>query len=47
MNKIDAIAKEIITRIVSELPEEARTHDMVLFVLKETKEKVDGMKVKL
>ena len=45
--KLDKIAKKVIQTMLSELPEEVQTYDVVKKILDEAKYQVDGMKVSL
>lgn len=47
LNRIDDIAEKVLSQIMFELPEEAQTYDMALYILKRAKIKVKGMQVKL
>lgn len=44
---IDRAAVGVINAIMSELPEEARTYDAALYVIRRAKEKLKGSKVAL
>ncbi len=46
-NKIDDIAEKILVQIISELPEEARTYDLIFYILKQIKIRVKGSKIRL
>lgn len=45
--KLDKIARETIETILSELPEEVRTYDIVKTILDEMLYQINGMKVSL
>lgn len=45
--KLDEIARKAIETILSELPEEVRTYDIVNTILEEVKYQLDGMNVSL
>lgn len=45
--KIDKIARKAIEMILSELPEEVRTYDIVNTILEEAKHQLNGMNVSL
>lgn len=45
--KLDKIARETIETILSELPEEVRTYDIVNTILEEAKYQLNGMNVSL
>lgn len=47
MKTVWEIANKALTQIVSELPEEARTHDVVKRVLTEASQQLNGIAVKL
>jgi hypothetical protein len=46
-DKIDSIARKAIKTIVSELPEEAQTLDVIQYVLKAAKEQANGCRIRL
>ena len=46
-NEIDAIAEKITKEIMSLLPEDAKTFDVALYVLKKAKTIIKGSRVKL
>ena len=45
--RLDEIARKAIETILSELPEEVRTYDIVNTILEEAKYQLDGMNVSL
>lgn len=45
--KLDEIARKAIETILSELPEEVRTYDIVNMILEEAKYQLNGMNVSL
>ena len=45
--KLDEIARKAIETILSELPEDVRTYDIVNTILEEVKYQLDGMNVSL
>ena len=45
--KLDEIARKAIETILSELPEEVRTYDIVNTILEEAKNQLNGMNVSL
>lgn len=47
LSKVWTIANKTLAGIVSELPEEARTHDVIARVLKEASQQLNGIKVSL
>ncbi len=42
---IDAAAEKAVQAMMSELPEEAQTYDVLMYVAKRTKEKIKGSKI--
>lgn len=46
-HKIDDIAEKTLTQIMSELPEEARTYDLIFYILEQIKIRVKGSKIRL
>ena len=45
--RVDRIAQRAFEKIMSELPEEVRTYDMGLYVVKTIEEKIKGSKIVL
>ncbi len=46
-NIIDDIAEKALIQIMSELPEEIRTYDLVFYILKQIKIRAKGSKIRL
>lgn len=45
--EVDVLVEKVHELILNELPEETRTYDMALFVIKEVKRRMKGAKISL